>query len=54
MKLLTTEEVAKILQIHNESVRRKCRDGGLPCIKVGRHWRIREDDLNKWLKEQQN
>lgn len=51
MKLLTTEEVAEVLQMHNESVRRKCRSGEIPCIKVGRHWRIKEADLVEWLEE---
>jgi len=54
MKLLTIDEVADILQMHTESVRRKCRKGELPCIKVGRHWRVRKEDLNEWLNEQRN
>jgi len=52
MKLLTTEEVAEMLQMHNESVRRKCRLGELPCVKVGRGWRIKEEDLHRWIDEQ--
>lgn len=52
MKLYTTEEVAEMLQMHNESIRRKCRLDELPCLKIGREWRIREDDLNQWLEKQ--
>lgn len=53
MKLLTTEEVAEILGMHEESVRRLCRQGKIPCKKVLGRWKVDQSDLEKWIEEQQ-
>ncbi len=44
-KFLTPEEVAKLLGLHVESVRRLLRKGGIKGEKFGGSWRIRESDL---------
>lgn len=43
----TPEEVAKILKIDPETVRRKLREGEYKGIQVGRRWRIKESELNR-------
>jgi excisionase family DNA binding protein len=43
--LLLTEEVAKLLRCHCETIRRALRDGRLQGIKVGRGWRIDRSEL---------
>ncbi|TFU14691.1 helix-turn-helix domain-containing protein [Thermus tengchongensis] len=48
-ELLTTEEVAKRLKISVFFVRRKIREGALPAIKLGKEWRVREEDLDLFL-----
>ncbi len=44
-KLLTTNEVAKRLQLHHNTVIRHIRSGSLPATKVGKAYRIRESAL---------
>lgn len=45
MKLLTTKEVAALLKKSPIWVRREVRSGRLRAVKVGREWRVREEDL---------
>lgn len=47
---LSPDEAAARLNVAPATIRKWCRDGKLPCIKLGRLWRIRETDLNR-LKE---
>ena len=49
-KLYTVEQVAEQLQVDPESVRIWLRSGKLKGVKVGRLWRIREDDLEEFLR----
>ena len=49
-RLLTPEEVANKLAVSVKSVRNWLRQGKLKGIKVGRLWRIRESDLEEFLK----
>ena len=44
-KLLTTQEVAQLLNVSREHVRQLIRDGKLPSVDVGRHHRVRFSDL---------
>jgi len=48
-RLLTIEEVSKILRLDASSVRRLCREGKLPALRVGRGWRFRQGRLWEWL-----
>ena len=48
---LTTEEVSERLKLTSLTIRRMCLDGRIPAAKVGRHWIIRESDLNAYLDE---
>ena len=49
-ELLDVEEVAGYLGVTPVTVYRWCRDGSLPCLKVGRSWRIRRRALDDFLK----
>ncbi len=42
-------EVADYLGVGTVTVYRWCREGRLPCLKVGRSWRIREEALEDFL-----
>jgi len=44
--LLTVEEVAELLQVHPDSVRRMMRQGRLPAVKIGWRWYVRRDVLD--------
>jgi len=50
-ELLTTEDIAQYLGYHIETIRVYIRQGKLPAIKVGREYRIRRDDFEKFLEE---
>ena len=50
-ELLGTEEVAKYLGVGQVTVYRWCREGSLPCIKIGRRWRIRRDALAEFVRK---
>jgi PTS system nitrogen regulatory IIA component len=49
--LLTSVDVSKRLGIHVVTLERMARAGEIPAIKVGRLWRYRESDLDRWLEE---
>jgi len=50
-KLLTSEQVSKILQVHPFTVLKYIKAGKLKGIKLGRVWRIRESDVERFLEE---
>ncbi len=50
-KLLTTEQVAELLQVHPFTVLKYIKTGKLKAIKLGRVWRIRESDVERFLEE---
>jgi len=52
-KLLTIEEVAKILRVSSRSVNRYIESGRLKASKLG-VWRIKQSDLDKFLEETSN
>lgn len=47
--LLTVREVAAYLKVQEATVRNWIRDGDIRAIKFGRAWRVREDDLMKFV-----
>jgi excisionase family DNA binding protein len=48
-KLLTVNEVANILRVSNMTVYRLVKGGQIPAIRVGKNYRIKESDVNKYL-----
>lgn len=55
-KLYTVQEVAEILQVHERTVFRYMEAGNknqLKAFKVGRAWRIKESELNRYINNQQ-
>jgi excisionase family DNA binding protein len=51
-RLLTVREVAETMRVSNMTVYRLIRAGELPAIRVGKHFRIREQELNAYLESQ--
>ena len=43
--LLTAEEVAEYFGVSMTTVYRWCREGRIPCLKIGKHWRVRREEL---------
>jgi excisionase family DNA binding protein len=50
-KLLAAADVARMIGVNETTVYRWCSEGKLPCLKVGKHWRIRREVLEDFLKE---
>ena len=50
-KYLTVAEVAGLLRVSNMTVYRLIEANDLPAGRVGKSFRIREDDLDKYLAE---
>jgi excisionase family DNA binding protein len=46
---LTTEEVLAYLNVNLRTVYRLIKAGSIPATRVGRQWRFRKKDLDKWL-----
>ena len=49
-ELLGVEEVAHVLGVGQVTVWRWCRDGSLPCAKIGRKWRVRRAALDDFVR----
>jgi excisionase family DNA binding protein len=47
--LLTTDEVMAILRVDTRTVYRLIRSRNIPAVRVGRQWRFRRSDLERWL-----
>jgi excisionase family DNA binding protein len=48
--LLGAEDVAGLMGVKESTVWRWCREGNLPCLKVGKHWRVRREALEDFLR----
>jgi len=47
--LLTVEEVAQYLRVSIHTVREMIKAGKLPAVKVGKAYRIKQNDVEKFL-----
>jgi excisionase family DNA binding protein len=52
LEMLSVEETAERLGLHEETVRRFAREGRIPAFKAGRSWRFSEEALAEWVKRQ--
>ncbi len=50
-RLLTVSEVARQLRVSNMTVYRLIKAGHLAAVRVGRGYRIREDDIRRYLRQ---
>jgi excisionase family DNA binding protein len=51
---LTTEEVLAYLKVNLRTMYRLIKAGSIPAVRVGRQWRFRKRDLDKWLESQRH
>ena len=50
--IMTIEEVARYLSLHELTVRRLAREGEIPAFKIGRQWRVKKDLLDRWIERE--
>lgn len=48
-EILTIDEVAELLHLHEMTVYRLVKQGKLPGFKVGGRWRFRREVLESWM-----
>ncbi|WP_162924697.1 helix-turn-helix domain-containing protein [Rubrobacter indicoceani] len=49
--LIGAEEVAGLMGVEVSTVWRWCREGRLPCLKAGKHWRVRREAMEEFLRQ---
>lgn len=54
MKFYTTEEIAEILKMDAETIRRFIRESKIKAHKIGSEWRIKESDLMEFIEKKPN
>lgn len=52
--VLNASQAAALLGAHVETIRRLARRGELPCFKVGKDWRFRRAQLERWAEAQRS
>ena len=52
MECLTPNQVMKMLSIERAYVYELFNSKDFPSFKVGKHWRVRLDDLEAWIEKQ--
>ncbi len=52
MKLITAEELANKLQVPKSWIYGQTRNDRIPCIRIGKHIRFDEEQIESWLREQ--
>src|SRR5215203_4609876 len=53
-ELLAATDVAGMIGVKETTVYKWCKEGKLPCLKVGKHWRIRREALEDFLKRSEH
>ena len=51
-RFLTVAEVADLLRVSSMTVYRLIKEGDLPAVRIGKSYRLREDDLDAYLSKQ--
>lgn len=49
-EVMTAEQLAKYLQLDEQTVYRKARAGQIPAIRIGKILRFKKDIVDEWLK----
>lgn len=50
--LMTAEEVPGWLRIPKSTLYKLCKERRLPALKVGKHWRFDQNNVERWLVRQ--
>jgi excisionase family DNA binding protein len=51
--LMTLQEVCVWLQYTEQTVKKLCREGKIPGVKIGGRWRFDPEELKKWATKNQ-
>ncbi|WP_181347971.1 helix-turn-helix domain-containing protein [Thalassobacillus sp. CUG 92003] len=48
-EIMTVSQVAEYLQISEVTTYKLVQEGRIPGFKIGRHWRVRKEDLREYI-----
>jgi excisionase family DNA binding protein len=48
-EIMTVSQVAEYLQLSEMTTYKLVQEGKIPGFKIGRHWRVKKDDLNELI-----
>ncbi len=48
-EIMTVNQVAEYFQISEMTTYKLVQDGSIPAFKIGRHWRVKRDDLDEFI-----
>lgn len=51
--LLSPAEAASLLGVHEKTLIKLARKGGVPAARVGKLWRFRESTLDEWFRSKE-
>ncbi|HPP10977.1 MAG TPA: helix-turn-helix domain-containing protein [Defluviitoga tunisiensis] len=51
-KWLTLEQIAEYLQMSGSSIYKMAQSGKIPAYKVGKQWRFKKEEIDKWVEKQ--
>jgi len=51
---MTLEEVAQYLKVSKDSIYRLAQKGEIPASKIGNLWRFKREDIDEWMKRNEN
>jgi excisionase family DNA binding protein len=51
-RFLTVNEVADLLRVSSMTIYRLIKEGEMPAVRVGKSYRLREDDIDAYLAKQ--
>ena len=54
IQVLTVKEVCDLLRVHQTTLYRLIKAGGIPSFKIGGDWRFQEDLIERWMAEGSN
>ena len=53
-EILTVSQVAEYLQLSEMTTYKLVQEGRIPAFKIGRHWRVRKNDLTSLINRMNN
>ncbi|MRH44530.1 helix-turn-helix domain-containing protein [Aquibacillus halophilus] len=53
-EIMTVSQVAEYLQLSEMTTYKLVQDAKIPAFKIGRHWRVKKEDLNEFIERLKN
>ncbi|MFC1993645.1 helix-turn-helix domain-containing protein [Chloroflexota bacterium] len=50
-ELLSVDDITRLLRISRGTAQKWCREKKLPAAKIGKEYRVRKEDLDRWYEE---